>query len=189
VILNLQVLLFLWGPLLVLTALCVLTLNYLPPRQRRGLFAMFFAMLGLAAVLFVGAWVLGQSGLTWRTWFQEGVSLILWLVGLSTGIMTVVYAGRWLAERSGAVKGIVTGLSAACLVSAMVAGTVAGGLWCMGPGEQVVTYRGQKVILGTWTWMERTYDLYEYHGPLVRGASPIVDWDMSLLEGGVIGAG
>ena len=178
----------LWGllalPLLELAVVCVLTLNRLPRRRRRGLFALFVFMLGLAAVLFGGAWVLDRNGLAWRTWPQNGLSLILWLVGLTTGIMTVAYAGRWLSERR---KGIVTGLSAFCLVCAMFLGTILGGLWCAGPGEQVVTYQGRRMILGKWVWLDTSYELYEYHGPLVRGAGPAVpDFDPADVEGAVI---
>ena len=182
----------LWGllvlPLVELAALCVITLNNLPPQRRRGLFALFFIMLGLSAVLFGGAWILDRNGLAWRTWFQESLSLALWLEGLTTGIMTVVYAGRWLSERGRTVKGVVTGLSAFCLASAMFVGTILGALWCMGPGEQVVAYHGRKMILGKWVWMDTSYELYEYHGPLVRGAGPaIADFQLDDVEGAVIG--
>lgn len=179
----------LWGllvlPLLELAVVCVMTLKRLPPQRRGGLFTLFFVMLGLAAVLFGGAWVLDRNGLAWRTWFQESMSLVLWLVGLTTGIMTVAYAGRWLSERS---KAVVTVLTAFCLISAMFVGTVMGGLWSMGPGEQVVTYQGRKMILGKWVWMDTSYELYEYHGLLVRGAgSAVVDFDLDDVEGAVTG--
>ena len=179
----------LWGllifPLLELAVVCVMTLNCLPPQRRRGLSALFFILLGLAAVLFGGAWVLNRNGLAWRTWFQMCLSLILWLVGLSTGVMTVVYTGRWL---SGSDKGVVTGLSVFCLASAMFVGTVLGAFWAMGPGEQVVTYQGRKMILGKWVWMDTSYELYEYHGSLVRGAGPaVVDFELTDVEGAVIG--
>ena len=177
----------LWGllalPLVELAVVCVMTLNRLPPQRRRGLFALFFVMLGLAAVLFGGAWVLDRNGLAWRTWFQESMSLVLWLVGLTTGIMTVVYAGRWLSERR---KGVVTGLSVCCLVNAMFVGTILGGLWCMGPGEQVVTYQGRKMVLGKWVWLDTGYVLYEYHGPLVRSGPAVVDFRLDDVEGAVI---
>lgn len=177
----------LWLPLLELAAVCVVALNELEPRRRRGLFPLFVVLLALAAVLFGGAAALGHYGLVWRTWFQEGLSVILWLVGLATGILTVAYGRRWMARRwqpKRAELGMTVTLF--CLVSAMFVGTVLGGLWCLGgPGEQVVAYKGQKMILGTWTWMERTCSLYEYHGPLVRGDVPVPDWDESLVEGAV----
>lgn len=182
--------LLLWGPLLVLAGVCVVTLDKLEPQRRRGLLALFFTMLALAAVLFGGSAVLGRYGLAWRTWAQEGLAVLLWLAGLSTGILTVAYGGRWLRDwRAGWGRAAVC-LSGLCLASAMVFGTVLGGLWVMGPGEQVVTYRGQKAILGKWVWMETSYELYAYHGPLVRGAGPLeVDWDWALVEGTVIGGG
>lgn len=174
----------LWLPLLELAAVCVVALNELEPPRRRGLFALFFTLLTLAAVLFGGAAALGWSGLAWRTWVQEGLSVILWLVGLVTGVLTVAYGKRWMAQRwppKRAELGMTVTLF--CLVSAMFVGTVMGGLWAMGPGEQVVAYKGQKMILGTWTWMEKSYSLYEYRGPLVRGDVPVPDWDSSWLEG------
>lgn len=180
---ELMVFLLLWGPLLLLAAVCVLTLNTLPPQRRRGLFALFFSMLGLAAVLFGGAWVLDQRGLAWRTWAQEDMSAILWLLGLVTGILTVVYARRWLPERHPTAGRIVVRLSVLCLASAMFVGSVTGALWCMGPGETVGTYRGRKVVQGKWVWMDTSYNLYEYHGPLVRGKDSITWGEMPLLDG------
>lgn len=174
----------LWLPLLELAAVCVVALNELEPPRRRGLFPLFVVMLAMAAVLFGGAAALGHYGLAWRTWVQEGLSVILWLVGLVTGILTVAYGKRWMAQRwppKRAELGMTVTLF--CLVSAMFVGTVMGGLWAMGPGEQVVAYKGQKMILGTWTWMEKSYSLYEYRGPLVRGDVPVPDWDPSWLEG------
>lgn len=161
---------FLVLPLVVLAALCVVTLNNLPPQRRKGLFALFFTVLGLAAVLFGGAWILGENDLVWRTWFQELLSLALWLLGLAAGVMTVIYARRWLTERGKAVKRAATILSVCCLASAMLVGTVVGGLWSLGPAEQVGTYQGRTVVQGKWVWQESIYELYEYHGPLVRGA-------------------
>lgn len=174
----------LWGllalPLAELAAVCVLTLDKLPPQRRGGLFALFFTLLGLALALFGGEWLLGLAGLTYRTWLRAGLAAVLWLAGLSAGLMTVAYAGRWLSDGR---KNMVVGLSGFCLASAMLAGTVLGGLWALGPSEQVVSYAGQRVILGAWGWGSG-YQLYEYHGPLVRGSGPfLVDWDESLVEG------
>lgn len=185
---DLMMFVLLWGPLLLLAAVCVLTLNTLPPQRRRGLFALFFTMLGVAAVLFGGAWGLDQRGLAWRTWFQEGMSIVLWLVGLATGILTIVYARRWLPEHHGTGGRIAVYLSAFALAAVMFSGSVVGLLWAMGPGEQVVIYQGEKMILGKWTWMDTSYSLYEYRGPLVRGAKAR-DFDWVLIREAVIDAG
>lgn len=174
---------FLALPLLVLAAVCVATLDKLEPRRRRGLFALFFVLLGLAAVLLGGAWALDQYGLAWRTWIQEAMSAALWVVGLTTGTLTVVYGRRWLPERHKAAGKAVVVLSGLCLASAMLFGTVVGGLWCLGPGETVGAYQGRKAVQGAWTWMETSYCVYEYHGPLVRGAEPIAWGETPLLDG------
>lgn len=180
---ELMLSLLLWGPLLVLAGVCVSTLDQLPAQRRRGLFALFFTMLGLAAVLFGGAWVLDRNDLAWRTWFQEGMSGVLWLVGLATGTLTVLYAGRWLPERHRMAGKFAVGASALCLASVMLVGTVFGGLWCLGPGERVGTYQGRKVVQGRWMWSEGIYELYEYHGPLVRGKNSIAWAEDPLVYG------
>lgn len=180
----------LWLPLLELAAVCVVALNELEPRRRRGLFPLFVVLLALAAVLFGGAAALGHYGLAWRTWFQEGLSVILWLVGLATGILTVAYGRRWMARRwqpKRAELGMTVTLF--CLVSAMFVGTVLGGLWCLGPGETVGVYQGRRVVQGAWTWMETSYAVYEYHGPLVRGKNSIAWGEAPLLDGMAIDAG
>ena len=174
-----------WLPLaamVVLWAVCVIRL----PGKRQRLLLLFSVAAALGLVLFGGAWVLGQRGLAWRTWFQEAVSVLLWLAGLALGIFTVYHFHGWLQEARPKIAPWGMALGLYCLICVMLFGTLLGGLWAMGPGEQVVTYDGQTVILGTWTWMERTYSLYEYHGPLVRGAGPfLVDWDENLVEGAV----
>lgn len=186
---KLQLFLFLWGPLLVLAGVCVVTLDKLEPRRRRGLFPLFVVMLGLGLVLFGGAAVLGRYRLAWRTWVQEGMSATLWVIGLTTGTMTVLYGRRWLLEwRRGWGRAVVS-LSGLCLASAMLVGTVLGGAWCLGPGETVGTYQGQRVVQGAWTWMETSYAVYEYHGPLVRGAQSIAWGEAPLLDGAVIHGG
>ena len=151
--------LLLWGPLAVLSAVCALTLRKLEPKRRRGLLPLLVVMLALAAAL-------------------------LWLAGLSTGLLTVICGGRWLPEwRAGWGRAVVC-LSGLCLAGAMFSCSVLGALWCMGgPGEQVGTCQGQRVVQGTWTWLDTSYALYEYHGPLVRGAEPIAHGLEPLLDG------
>lgn len=176
--------LLLWGPLAVLSAVCALTLRKLEPKRRRGLLPLLVVMLALAAALFGGEWALARFGLAWRTWVREGLAALLWLAGLSTGLLTVICGGRWLPEwRAGWGRAVVC-LSGLCLAGAMFSCSVLGALWCMGgPGEQVGTCQGQRVVQGTWTWLDTSYALYEYHGPLVRGAEPIAHGLEPLLDG------
>lgn len=177
--------LLLWLPLAGLLAMwgaCAARI----PGKRRGLLLLFIPALVLAAVLFGGEWLLGQNGLTYRTWLREGLSVVLWVAGLVLGIATVRHFHGWLKENRPKLAAWGMALSLYGLVCVMLFGTVLGGLWAMGPGEQVVTYAGEKAVLGTWTWMDTSYELYEYHGPLVRGAEPMLaDWDETLIEGAV----
>lgn len=171
--------LILWGPLAVLAAVYVLTLKKLEAKRRRGLLPMLIVMLALAAVLFGGAGLLAQNGLAWRTLVQEGLAVLLGLSGLSTGILTVVYARRWL----GGWKDPVAWLCGFCLAGAMFSCGVMGLLWAMGPGETVGTFQGRTVVQGRWVWMDTSYAVYEYHGPLVRGAEPIAQGLEPLIDG------
>lgn len=175
--------LMLWGPLLVLAGVCVATLDKLEPQRRLGLFPLFVVLLALAAVLFGGAWVLDRCSLVWRIRPQMGMASALWVIGLVTGTLTVAYGKRWLPEWRKRWGRAMVCLSALCLVSVMLVGTVLGGAWCVGPGEEVGTYQGRKVVQGRFSWHEVTYDLYEYHGPLVRGRDSFQWSESPLLDG------
>lgn len=75
------------------------------------------------------------------------------------------------------------GLLALFGAAAALAAVLFGGLWVLGPGEEVGTYHGCTVVQGRWTWMETSYSLYEYHGPLVRGKEPVIWAEGPLLDG------
>lgn len=139
--------------MLVIWAVCAVR----RPGKRRVLLALFAAAAALAAVLFGGRRLLEQNGLTYRTWLLEGLSIVLWAAGLALGLY--------------------------CLVCVMLCGTIIGGLWAAGPGEEVGFYHGRQVVQGRWTWMETSYNLYEYHGPLVRGVNSIAWGEGPLLDG------
>lgn len=172
----------LWGPLGVLAALCAAGLVKLPSAQRRGLLSVTVGMTALAAVLFGGAWLLEQNDLSWRTVPQEIMSFALWGLGLTAGVLTVWYTARWASRRWPKGYLWLQALGIGCLLSVMWVGTILGGLWAMGPGEQVGTWHGQRVVQGKWTFMETSYSVYEYHGPLVRGRE--LAWgEAPLLDG------
>lgn len=165
--------------MLVIWAVCVVR----HPQRRRALLASFAAAAALAAVLFGGRWLLEQNGLTYRTWLLEGLSIVLWAAGLALGILTVRHFHGWLKETRPKLAPWGMALGLYCLVCVMLSGTVLGGLWAIGPGEEVGFYHGRQVVQGRWTWMETSYDLYEYHGPLVRGVHSIA-WGEEPLLGG-----
>lgn len=171
-----------WLPLaamVVLWTVCMVRL----PGKRRGLLALLAGTAAVAAVLFGGRWLLERSGLTWRTWLQEGLSVVLWALGLAVGVVTVQRFYALLRERRTKLASWGMALGLYCLVCVMLSGTVLGGLWAMGPGETVGHYQGRQVVQGEWTWMETSYNLYEYHGPLVRGSLPIAWSEEPLLNG------
>lgn len=165
--------------MLVIWAVCVLR----RPEKRWVLLALFAAAAALAAVLFGGRWLLEQNGLTYRTWLLEGLSIVLWAAGLALGILTVRRFHDWLKESRPKLAAWGMALGLYCLICVMLSGTVLGGLWAMGPGEEVGFYHGRQVVQGRWTWMETSYNLYEYHGPLVRGVHSITWGEGPLLDG------
>lgn len=165
--------------MLVIWAVCVARC----PGKRRALLALFAVTAALAAVLFGGRWLLEQNGLTYRTWLLEGLSIVLWAAGLALGILTVRHFHSWLKETLPKLAPWGMALGLYCLVCVMLCGTVLGGLWAIGPGEEVGFYHGRQVVQGRWTWMETSYDLYKYHGPLVRGVNSIARGEEPLLGG------
>lgn len=167
---------FLWGPLMALAAMCLLCVIYLPKAERPGLMPLSAVMLTLAAALFGGVWLLGWQGLTYRTWLKEGLSAALWAVGLTTGVLTVRFFYRLLEKRCPKLAPWGMALALLCLLNALWMGTMLGGLWAIGPNEQTITYQGQTVVQCTDAFLGNYYELYEYHGPLVRGSRCLV-WE------------
>lgn len=173
---------FLYLPLGVLCVLCALCLAKLGGSRRRGLLPAVLVMIFCAVVLFVGEWLLKRNGLTWRNVPKLTLCSILWLTGLSSGVLTVRYVTRWLNGVQPKLALWGTALTLYCLICVMGAGTLLGGLWSVGPSEQVGTWQEQTVVQGKWSWMETTYDVYEYHGPLVRGTESLGWSEMPMLE-------
>lgn len=168
--------LLLWGPLALLAGLALVCAVRLPKERRRGLLPAVLTVGSLSAVLFLGEWLLNRNDLTWRIAPKTALSVILWLAGLTAGILTVRYVMRWLERDRPKLALWGAALALYCLISTMGAGTLLGGLWAMGPEEQVGTWQGQTVVQGKWTWMDTSYDVYAYHGLLVRGKEPLA-WD------------
>lgn len=163
-------LLWLWLILLIgLWAVCVIKT---PKGERKGLLPVGVAVFLLAALLFGGECILGQMGLTWRMGPRYLLCFLLWVCGLGVGILTVGSAGKLLPGTKGRLAQMAAGL---CLAAVMLVGTVFGGMWAAfcSPGETVGKYQGQTVIEGKWVWLDVTYELYEYHGALVRGKDPM----------------
>lgn len=181
--------LLLWGPLLMLALTGLSTLGELEPGQRRGLLPLLLGTPGLGAVLFGVTWGLDQCGLAWRAWFQGTIFGVLWLMGLVTGILILVYARRWLSELGGAIKAVITGLCAFSLTSIIL---LSGLVILMGASinsEQVGTYQGRKVVQGKMSWTKCIYELYEYKGPLIRDKYSFEQSRSPLLDGAAIDAG
>lgn len=178
--------LLLWGPLLTLALTGLSTLGELEPRQRRGLFPLFFGTPGLAVVLLGVTWGLDQCKLSWRAWIQWTIFGVLWLMGLVTGILMIVYARRWLSGLGGVMKAVITGLCAFSLTSVIL---LSGLVILMGASissEQVGTYQGRKVVQGKMSWTKCIYELYEYKGPLIRNKYSFEQSRSPLLDGTAI---
>lgn len=174
--------LFLWGPLVLLVILALVCVFCLPSVRRRGLLPAVAAVGISAVILFGGEWLLNRYGLTWRMIPREVLCVGTWLAGLTAGVLTVRYVPRWLEERRPKLALWGMALALYCLISVMGSGTLLGGFWAMGPGEQVGTWQGQTVVQGRWSWLDTSYEVYEYHGSLVRGAEPLAWGEEPLLE-------
>lgn len=177
------IMLGLYMPLALLVGLALVCIFLLPPAQRRGLLPAALTVGIAAAILFIGEWLLNSRGLTWRDTPKTELCLITWLAGLIAGVLTVRYTPRWLKKYHKKLALLMGTLALCCLILSMFAGTVMGGLWAMCPGEQVGTWQGQTVVQGKWTWLgDTSYELYEYHGPLVRGNQSLAWGESPLID-------
>lgn len=173
---------FLYLPLAALVVLCVLCLVKLPGSRRRGLFPVASALAVCAAVLFGGAWPLGWFSLEWRMIPKTVLGTAIWLLGLGAGILTVRYTMRRLNERRPKLALWGAALALYCLISVMGSGSILGGLWALAPSEEVGTWQGRTVVQCAWTFMGSSYQVYEYHGPLVRGADALAWSEEPMIE-------
>ena len=175
-------LLYLWLILLIVIWLwCVIRI---PRGERRGLLPAGAAVFLWGAVLFLGQWLLESRGLTWRIGPRMVLCVLTWTSGLTAGVLTVRNVPRALREKRAGIRWGVLALSAFCLFMSMWFGTIMGGLWAIGPSEEVGVWQGKKVVQGELGWLDVSYAVYEYHGPLVRGSESLA-WGMeSLLERG-----
>ena len=167
--------------LCLLVALWLACVIKVPAGERKGLLPVGLAVFLLAGVLFGGDWGLARLGLTWRMWPRTVLCVCLWVCGLGAGVLTVRDAGKLFGDR--ALRRTARGIGAFCLVMVMWFGTVLGGVWALCPGETVGVYHGVTVVQGTWTWVgDTSYELYEYHGALVRGEKSLVSSIEPFLE-------
>lgn len=171
----------LWLWLILLVGLWIVCLVRIPAGERKGLLPAGLAVFLLAALLFGGDRLLAGAGLTWRMGPRYLLCVLLWVCGLGVGILTVGSAGKLLPGTKGRPVQVLAGL---CLAAVLCVGTVFGGMWAAfsAPGETVGIYHGQTVVQGKWVWLDVTYELYEYHGALVRGKDPILAAYEPILE-------
>ena len=162
---------FLWVPLALLVGMALDCLIRLARERRKGLLTVTVAVGMCAAVLFGGDWLLAGQGMTWRTAPLNVLCALTWAFGLAAGVLTVRYLPRLVPHLA------VWAQAAAlyCLISVMLFGSFLGLLWAAfaqaGLRERVGSYEGQRVVQVDMTWGEgRSYHLYPYHGPLVRGS-------------------
>lgn len=173
---------YLW--LIFLVAIWLWCVIRIPKGERRGLLPAGVSVFLWAAVLFVGQWLLESRGLTWRNWPRSILCVLTWISGLTVGVLTVCYAPRAVRQRTAPAKrGGLRAFAAFCLLMSMWYGTIMGGLWAMGPSEEVGTWQGRRVVQGKWVWLDVSYEVYEYHGPLVRGSESLAWGEVPLLEG------
>ena len=168
----------LWAPLALLVGMALACLVRLAREQRRGLLAAALAVGCSAAVLFGGDWLLAGQGMTWRTAPLNGLCALIWAFGLAAGVLTVRYLPRLVRGRRPRLAVWAQALTLYCLISVMIFGSFLGLFWAAlvqdTGGERVGAYEGQRVVQVTSTWLgDTSYQLYEYHGPLVRGTESL----------------
>lgn len=152
--------------LLAMWAVCMLRL---PRARRRGLLAAFLLTLGLAAVLFGGAWLLDRLGLAWRVRPKETLCILLWAAGLALSLFTVRCFYRLLHDLRPKLAGWAAVAGLFCMATAMLLSTLCGGLWAMSTTVDEEIYPNYAEIFPD----GQASHHYAYYGPLFRSRNPI----------------
>lgn len=153
--------------------------------------------LGWAATVFVAAVVLlsgGNSllerfGLTWRNGVALSLCLVILASGLAGAALTLLcLLPRQMPDLAPVLRWMVKGGAVVCAGLAAFYGLTFGLIFtglAYGAPERVVEYQGQTLVEEKDSWLDTTYNYYEYHGPLVRGGE-ILDssMDTPLGQGG-----
>ena len=166
--------------LAVLLCIWIFSVVHLSGAKRKYLFPAGVAVFFIAFILFGGELLMNSAGVTWRQWVRLTLSWLLWLAGLTAGCLTVRYAVYTSKDENTGwwVRGI-AGLS---LVFAMLCGSVLGGLWAIGPSEEVGTWNSHKVVQESHTFLDSYYEIYEYRGPFIRGDECLKWGEEGLLD-------
>lgn len=142
-------------------------------RHRKRLLAVGLTVVGLAAVLFGGEWLLGFAELAWRQWVKTIFALLLWCSGVVVCTLLVCWDSAAFSKSGRVFRRCVQTLVVLCMVISMGLGTLFGGAWLYGGGESVAEWNGEKIVMVEEHFLDYICIYYEYHGPFVRGSKPI----------------
>ncbi len=174
----------LWALITALALALLLDLAVLvrrPGKWRKRMAAFLSPLALVLALLIPGSYGLGRLGLTWRSGVLLGLCLLLaaCLAGLVAGAAWYL-AGR-LEGREGYRGGVMVtafALGACVFLTAALYGTLFAGF--TGGDERIVTWEGRQVVEADLSWLDPDYAYYDYHGPLVRGNTPLARSDKPL---------
>lgn len=142
-------------------------------RPRKTLLAVSLTVIGLAAVLFGGHWLLGTFELTWRQWLKTILALLLWCGGVAVSVLLVIWNSAAFSECGRVFRRCMQALVGLCLVIALGLGTLFGGAWLYGGTETVTQRNGKTVVSVEEHFLDDCSAYYEYHGPFVRGTKSL----------------
>lgn len=142
-------------------------------RPKKLLLAVGLIVIGLAAVLFGGQWILETVELSWRQWVKSVLALLLWVSGGAICILTLYWNSAAFRKSSTVFRRCTQVILSLCMVVAMGLGTLFGGAWIYGGNESVAIRNGEKVIVVEEHILDYLCIYYEYHGPFVRGEKAI----------------
>ncbi len=142
-------------------------------RPRKSLLTAGLVVIGLAAVLFGGQWLLGMAKLAWRQWVKSILAFLLWCGGAIVCCMIIYENSAVFRKSSKVFRRCTQVVLALCMVVAMGLGTLFGGAWIYGGVESVAIRNGEKVVVTEEHILDYICIYYEYHGPFVRGSKPI----------------
>lgn len=174
----------LWALITALALALLLDLAVLvrrPGKWRKRMGAFLCPLAVVLTLLVPGSYGLGRLGLAWRSGVLLGLCLLLaaCLAGLVAG--AAWYLAGQLEGREELRCGVVVagiGLCASVFLTAAFYGTLFTA-FAVGD-ERVVTWEGRQVVEADLSWLDPDYAYYDYHGPLVRGNTPLARSDKPL---------
>ena len=144
-------------------------------RKQLGILSAFF--IGGLALLVGGSFVLGRNGLAWRTLPLNILMVVIMISGVvGLVFLTAIILSMPLPDLATVLHVLFKLVTIACasllLYFALTIGFILF-IFSVGETDRVVEYQGEILVEVDKSFLDPWYIYYPYHGPLVRGNTPV----------------